>query len=197
MTRALVLSVLSCHLVTNPSKRLQLFQELKTAMPNPHKTPPLQDLERLPYLTAVILEGLRLADNSSHRLLRSFPDTALIYSGMTIPPATIVSMTPIHLHHNPDIFPCPSEFRPERWLGDTTQKLRRYLVPFGKGTRACLGMHLAYADLYLAIAVIFRRFNFELHNVVKERDFVVSRDTFNGSTRADSKGVTARVVRAG
>ena len=191
-----MLLVLSCHLVTNPPKRLRLFRELQTAMPNPHKMLSLQELERLPYLTAVVLEGLRLADNSSHRLLRSFPNTALIYNGVTIPPETVVSMTPIHLHHNPIIFSDPSEFRPERWLGDGALRLRRYLVPFGKGTRACLGMHLAHAELYLAIAVVFRRFDFELVDVTKERDFVVSRDTFNGSTSAESKGVTATVVRA-
>lgn len=108
-------------------------------------------------------------------------------------------MTPIHLHHNASIFPHPSEFKPERWLlpGDGTQinnSLKRYLVPFGRGTRACLGVNLAMAELYLAIAVVFRRFDFELHDVIKERDWMVSRDNFNGSVSAESTGVMVRVM---
>lgn len=192
--RASVLLILSCHLATNTDKHLKLFQELKAAIPDPYTVPRLQDLEHLQYLTAAVLEGLRLSHNASHRLLRSFPDTSLIYRGMTIPAGTTISMTAIHLHMDPDIFPEPAEFKPERWLGNDQHELRRYFVPFGKGTRACIGINLAYAELYLAIAMVFRRFNFELHDVIKERDFVVSRDTFNGSMSPQSKGVTTRVI---
>ena len=44
--------------------------------------------------------------------------------------------------------------------------------------------------------MVIRRYEFELVGVVKERDWVVSRDTFNESVSAESKGVMARAVRA-
>ena len=57
------------------------------------------------------------------------------------------------IHVNPKIFPSPHEFRPERWLNNP--KLDRYLVSFSKGSRQCLGIDLAYAELYICIASIF------------------------------------------
>ena len=52
---------------------------------------------------------------------------------------TPVSMTGSFMHDNPSIFPDPRSFRPERWL-QSKDRLQKYLVPFSRGTRQCLGM---------------------------------------------------------
>jgi cytochrome P450 len=46
-----------------------------------------------------------------------------------------------YLHGNPEFFPDPEEFRPERWIDVEMQQptMKHRLVPFGKGTRQCLG----------------------------------------------------------
>lgn len=49
-------------------------------------------------------------------------------------------MTSVMLHDNPSLFPNPRSFEPERWLQPSKGQLRKYLVPFGKGSRQCLGM---------------------------------------------------------
>ncbi|KAL9024943.1 MAG: hypothetical protein Q9196_006142, partial [Gyalolechia fulgens] len=192
-TTGLTLLVTICHIVTNKNVRLKLYQELKTAMPDPHVILPLQDLEQLPYLTAVVLEGLRLGNASAFRLLRAYPDTTLDYGNSTIPAGTAISMTPLHVHENSKIFPDPYTFQPERWLIPEQQNLRKYLVAFAKGKRACLGKHIAWAELYLTVAMVLRRFNFELVDTVKERDWTVSKATVVGSVSSDSKGVMACV----
>jgi hypothetical protein len=47
-------------------------------------------------------------------------------------------------------------YRPDRWLATGERKrLEKYITSFGRGTRVCLGMNLAYAELYLATASIF------------------------------------------
>ncbi|KAI9710154.1 MAG: hypothetical protein M1820_002956 [Bogoriella megaspora] len=196
-TVAVVLTTTTCHLIANPDKQQKLFKELLTAMPNTLTPLPLQDLERLPYLTAVILEGHRLSHVSSHRLPRVFTSDTLTYASYTIPAGTTVSMTPLLMHENSSVFPFPHEFRPERWLGDKGTKLKRFLVPFAKGTRQCIGLNLANAELYMVLGMVFRRFAFEFEGVVKERDWTVSRDTVIGSMRKDSKGVIVRVKEAG
>ncbi|KAL8940289.1 MAG: hypothetical protein Q9211_002353 [Gyalolechia sp. 1 TL-2023] len=193
-TTGLTLLVTICHIVTNKNVRLKLYQELKTAMPDPHVILPLQDLEQLPYLTAVVLEGLRLGNASAFRLLRAYPDATLDYGNSTIPAGTAISMTPLHVHENSKIFPDPYTFQPERWLIPEQQNLRKYLVAFAKGKRACLGKHIAWAELYLTVAMVLRRFNFELVDTVKERDWTVSKATVVGSVSSDSKGVMARVM---
>ena len=194
-SRTLTLLVTTCQIVANQEIRVKLYRELETAMPNPNVVPPLQDLEQMPYLTAVLLEGLRVGNVSAFRLLRAYPDTALSYGDFKIPAGTPIAMTPLHVHENPTIFPDPSEFRPERWLIPDQQKLRRYLVAFAKGKRSCLGKHIAWAEMYLTIAMVFRRFNFELHDTVKERDYTVSKATAVGSVSDESEGVKARVIR--
>ena len=56
--------------------------------------------------------------------------------------------------HDEAIFPNSHKFIPERWLDDPKapdgKPLSRYNVSFGKGSRNCVGMQLAYAELYVA-----------------------------------------------
>ena len=54
------------------------------------------------------------------------------------------------------VFPEPKRFRPERWLEGDIDVKRRYLVPFSRGSRMCIGMNLAYAEAYHILAAIFR-----------------------------------------
>jgi|SRR5690606_34231417 len=70
-------------------------------------------------------------------------------------------------HHDEAVFPDSHNFVPERWLGTPTgpdgkKYLHRYMTSFGKGTRMCLGMHMAHAEIYNYMATIFRRFEMEL-----------------------------------
>jgi cytochrome P450 len=43
------------------------------------------------------------------------------------------------MHYDPDVFPDPKVFKPERWLGEIDSKMLRNYVPFAKGSRDCLG----------------------------------------------------------
>ncbi|KAI4095840.1 MAG: hypothetical protein LQ344_001394 [Seirophora lacunosa] len=112
----------------------------------------LQTLEQLPFLTAVILEGLRLSYGVATRLPRIAPDQTIRYGGYTIPPGfddgeqTPVSMSSMLLHHNPSVFPDPLTYHPQRWMGmGQRQRLERYLVNFSKGTRQCVGIKCVFS----------------------------------------------------
>ncbi|TVY60809.1 Cytochrome P450 monooxygenase sdnE [Lachnellula suecica] len=121
-----------------------------------HKRPTFNQLEQLPYLSGVVAEGLRLSYGVTTHMQRSSPDTALRCGDWVIPAGTSVSMSSILIHHNTSIFPDPHTFDPARWIGNPG--LKRYLVSFSKGSRQCLGMNLAYAEIYLALAYIVWRF---------------------------------------
>ena len=61
-----------------------------------------------------------------------------------IPADTAVAISILLLHHREDVYPDPFAFRPERWLG---RKPGTYeWIPFGGGTRRCLGAALAMAE---------------------------------------------------
>ncbi|MCJ1436172.1 hypothetical protein MMC27_005550 [Xylographa pallens] len=203
VTTAHVLSTTVYHILANPSILHRLQVELRGFMPDKDSKPNLTQVERLPYLTAIVKEGLRITGAIIHRSQRIALDRSLQYQNWTIPPGTIVSMTGYMNHINPAIFPAPEEFRPERWLKDegtstrgsgAAGNLEKYLLPWGKGTRICLGMNLAYAELYLTLAAIFRRFDLELFETSGE-DVRVVHDFIFGAPRLDSKGV--RVVVKG
>lgn len=95
--------------------------------------------------------------------------------------------------HDPAHFPEPHAFRPERWL-ESEDDLHRYWVPFGRGSRSCLGQHFATAELYIAIAALVRRFDFELFEMDARRDMDPVRDCFLGEQSLQSKGLRVRIV---
>ncbi|KAH9002849.1 hypothetical protein EDB83DRAFT_2184826, partial [Lactarius deliciosus] len=49
-----------------------------------------------------------------------------------------------------------------RWPGEDAETHEASLVPFSKGPRSCIGINLAYCELYLVIASVFRRFDLTL-----------------------------------
>lgn len=105
-------------------------------------------------------------------------------------------MTYAFMHLDPCIFPSPYEFIPERRLKDL--RLDRYLFSFSKGPRQCLGINLAYAELYLCLAGLFRRYGgpgnagpkgaFELFETTRE-DVEMKYDLFLPFPKKDSKRV--------
>ena len=193
VTTANVLAVTSYYILEQPHILHRLRAELQAAMPDQTTLAPLMQLERLPYLTAIINEGLRLSHGIVHRLQRVAPDRALTFNGWTIPSGTAVSMSGFMIHINPAIFPEPQEFRPERWLKqDSTARLQKYLISFSKGTRACQGINFAYAELYLTLAAVFRRLNLELYQTTRA-DVDVVHDFLVGVPRLDSKGIRVTV----
>lgn len=197
ITSARAMSTIVYHVLANPKILQTVQKELREAIPigsDISTQALLVQLEHLPYFEATITEGLRIANSIARRVVRVAPDRSLKFQNWVIPPGTAVSMTSDLMHTDPIIFPAPREFRPERWLqSDTgsTVPLKKYLMPFGKGSRICLGINLAYAELFLTLAALFRRFELELFETTRA-DVDVAHDFVAGTPRLDSKGV--RVV---
>ena len=119
----------------------RLRKEIKLVQSDAQTPPDLQKLERLPYLTGVAMEGIRLSYGTSTRLPRISPNESLAYGKYTIPPGTPVSMTNVLLLKHEDVYDDPESFKPERWLDSSEKRrLERYFQPFLRGTRNCLGM---------------------------------------------------------
>ncbi|KAI0452902.1 cytochrome protein [Xylaria acuta] len=191
--RTLTISVY--HIVENPSTYHRLREELFTAIPDPEKIPSWAVLQQLPFLTACIEESLRLSYGVAQRIPR-LHDHDLTYGDFVIPKGTIVSMSIYDVSHDETIFPNSFEYRPERWLGNPRspdgRRLSRYMVVFGRGTRSCVGMQLAYAELFIGLATIFRHFNFEIYETDRT-DVEAARDCFVPRPASRSKGVRVLV----
>jgi len=147
-TTAWTLTTISFHLINNPSILHKLRSELEAAIPDLTARPDSRFLEKLPYLSACIQEGIRLSYGVSSRNPRISPDKTTRYKDFEIPAGTPVSMTIVDVHHDENIYPNSRAFIPERWLGNPETgngaSLNRYFVAFGKGARSCLGVKYVY-----------------------------------------------------
>ncbi|KAJ9149242.1 Trichodiene oxygenase [Pleurostoma richardsiae] len=133
------LTVIAFRVVNDPVVYAKLHAELKEAFPDPDNMPYLE-LEKLPYLTAVIKEGLRLSYGIVHHLPRVVPEGGATFNGYFLPEGTVVGMSNWTMHRLPAVFPDPDKFDPERWLDpDKARHLDKYLTIFSRGNRMCIG----------------------------------------------------------
>ncbi|KAJ4387870.1 hypothetical protein N0V93_008473 [Gnomoniopsis smithogilvyi] len=166
LTTSHALCVAAFHLLDQPSCLAKLRVELLQALPGPDSSCSLADLQKLPYLGAVVKESFRLGyGGSGTRLARVAPNETMRYVEKMgdeekvwyIPPGTPVGMTSYQILTDEEIFPDPFGFHPERWLAADTEVQERYLIVFNAGTRSCVGQNLARAELLLMVAKLFRR----------------------------------------
>lgn len=132
----------------------------------------------------------------------------MIYGPFTIPPGVIFSTDSYGAHHDETLFPDSHSFVPERWLDNPRapalktygssqiekggRLLSRYNVAFSKGTRQCLGMHLATAELFITLANVVRRCKFEMYET-EWKDIGFVRDMFVPHPDPSSKGLRVLV----
>ena len=162
LTTSWTLSLALFHVLQQPGVLRKLRDELFAAMPDPDEHLSLVQLENLPYLRAVVREALRHGIGTSSRLGRIAPEETLVCRDpstgkqVDLPPGTVVSMSPYVTVMDPNVFPDPLGFHPERWL-ENGERLENFLVIFGGGSRNCLGMALVHAEMHLMLAKLFRR----------------------------------------
>ncbi|CAG9982715.1 unnamed protein product [Clonostachys byssicola] len=174
---ASVLRVILFNLYTDSSMLQRLRAELADASANSAELD-LKTLEQLPYLTSVVMEGLRLSPAIATRMARVAPERDLFYENQRIPAGTAVGMTSILVHWDESLYPEPKRFNPDRWIDPSPWKIGdKVFVPFSKGTRDCMGRHLAWAELYIFISTIVEQFDFELPEA-KQGDFDCCGDQF-------------------
>jgi cytochrome P450 len=107
------------------------------------------------YLTAAINEILRLRPvlpNAEPRLTKREVEIG----GMRYPPGVVLLASAYLVHHDPDLYPEPAAFRPERFLGNPPGTYT--WLPFGGGRRRCLGASFAIEEMKIALRTVIRSF---------------------------------------
>ncbi|KAL1876934.1 hypothetical protein Daus18300_002540 [Diaporthe australafricana] len=194
-TTSSVLTLIAFYIISEPRIGDRLRSDLKTAMAGIPAGQTLQwtQLEKIPYLNACIREGARIG-RTFRRNGRISPDQDLQYKQWTIPKNTLVSMSLSLQHVDPEVFPEPNKYNPERWLGEYNPRMDDYMQPFSKGSRDCLGKNLARAELYIAIGTLFRPGGPRLAiSGCDESDIFPVNDKEWGVPKPDSRGLSVRV----
>jgi cytochrome P450 len=168
-TTAITFTAAFYLLIKHPIVKERLRDELKAAqLRDELSSPPRwKEVDRLPYLNAVLKEVLRLYPPFNFSLDRIVPKSGAVISGKFIPPGTEIGCQVDSIHRDPAIFGPDSEtFRPERWLDtcfDQRKLMDRSFLSFSTGKRICMGRHIAWLELKKVLPLVL--LNFEVSEV--------------------------------
>lgn len=189
-TTAAVLTWTLYLLMQHPEKQEKVVQEIDSVLGD--RAPSLEDIGSLPYLRAILSESLRLYPQPPILIRRALSDDVLPSglngdpNGYPIGKGADLFISVWNLHHSPYLWKDPDAFRPERfsekfenpdfngaWAGynPEAQGSAMYpneiaadfaFLPFGGGSRKCVGDQFALMEAVVAMAMMLRRFKFEL-----------------------------------
>ncbi|CAL4138344.1 unnamed protein product, partial [Meganyctiphanes norvegica] len=135
-----------------------VWQELTDVLNDPMATVTYEDLGKMKYTEAVILETMRLYPPIPFFVSR-ITSSKWSYNGLTIPAGTVVEAPVWSIHHDPEIYPEPKKFKPERFLPE--ERASRHSLshlPFGAGPRNCIGLRFALLEAKLTLALTVQKF---------------------------------------
>ncbi|XP_062566717.1 cytochrome P450 3A29-like isoform X2 [Saccostrea cucullata] len=155
-TTANTMNFVSYELAVNQEVQDRVVQEIKDQIGKDE--PNYENVNKLQYMEQVILETLRMYPPLP-RLTREIGETVVIKDYTFLKGGTVV--IPVYgLHHNPDYWPDPEKFDPDRFENSKNVQNKFYYMPFGLGPRMCLGMRLAMLELKIALVHVLRRVRF-------------------------------------
>ncbi|ORY02568.1 cytochrome P450 [Clohesyomyces aquaticus] len=174
-TTAISLSVILYYLLKNRPTFDALRKEIDSHPENGessnHTT--FKQSQDMPYLQAVIKEALRLHPATGLPLERVVPPGGATICEKFFPEGTIVGTNTWVVHRDPSLWGADADdFKPERWLIEDKEKLscmERNWIPFGLGSRNCIGRHISFLEISKLIPRLVRNFNFELDEELKGR----------------------------
>ncbi|XP_054156812.1 cytochrome P450 3A9-like [Oppia nitens] len=117
-------------------------------------------VSKLEYMECVINETMRLYPPLISFVARETNADYPIGTNITIPKGTAVQFATYYMHHDPDYWPEPEKFDPERFSSGDSRRHPYSWQPFGSGPRNCVGIRLAYFEIKLCLAKLL--FNYRL-----------------------------------
>ncbi len=152
-------SILWCaaYLGAQPDLMKKIQSELDTVLQG--RAPTYDTLWQLPFMHSVIIETLRISAPSPVNM-RLIQEDVLI-DGYRVPKGTVFFLSIIAMHHNPELWPEPFVFKPERFINSDAEKYPRHaFMPFGVGAKGCIGGRFAITEISLALAGLLQRCSF-------------------------------------
>ncbi|PKS13186.1 hypothetical protein jhhlp_000531 [Lomentospora prolificans] len=168
-TSATAIRMVMLYLMTNPSAYIRLQSEIDGAIELQKISSPIKNVEarELPFLQAVIKEGLRVLPPAGGAFYKTVPPEGDVIAGLFVPGGTHIGSSPLGVQHSKEIFGADVEvFRPERWLEAGEEQLRTMNntvdLVFHSGRYQCLGKSVALMEFNKIFVELLRRYDFQL-----------------------------------
>lgn len=137
-TTSTTLSLFLYEISKNQDAQSKVIEEVDSYFEK-NKSIEYECVNEMPYVTACIEETLRLYPVLG-LIAREVMDDYTLPSGLRLQKGDRVHIPIYHIHRNPDHFPEPEQFRPERFYGEAKKDVKPFtFFPFGEGPRLCLG----------------------------------------------------------
>ncbi|XP_058105674.1 cytochrome P450 89A2-like [Magnolia sinica] len=182
-TTSTSLQWIMANLVRHQDVQAKLVEEIEQVVGDGREDIEEEDLQRMSYLKAVIMEGLR-RHPPAHFVLPHAVSEEVLLEGYTIPKNATVNFMVAEMGWDGNVWEDPMEFRPERFLGegeavvDITGSREIKMMPFGAGRRICPGLGLAMLHVEYFVANLVREFEWmavggEEVDLAEKRQFTV------------------------
>ena len=143
-------------LAQHPEVTAALYEELTSVLHG--DAPTIGQLDQLTMLDWVLKESLRLFPPIP--FVSRVSNEAVELGGYRVPARTELHLSMYHTHRDPDIYPEPNAFRPDRW--STLRPGTNEYLPFGIGSRVCPGKALAMLQMKMFLSMLVQRYRLEL-----------------------------------
>ncbi|KAM5194429.1 cytochrome P450 4V2 [Mantella aurantiaca] len=142
---------------SHPEMQRKAHKELDEVFGESDRSVTMEDLKRLRYLEAVIKEALRIFPSVPFFARTVCEDCTI--RGFHVPKGVNALIIPYALHRDPEYFPDPEEFKPERFFPENTSGRNPYAyVPFSAGLRNCIGQRFALMEEKVVLSTLLRHF---------------------------------------
>ena len=167
-TSALAIGYSLFNIGHHPEVERKLFAEVvKVCGHDTNEDIDTDQIRQMTYLDQVVKESLRLYP-SVPVVMRATRHKMQI-ADHTIPGDTTLATSIYHVHRNPEIWPEPEKFDPERFSAENQAGRDPYAyIPFSAGPRNCIGQKFAMVEVKLVLAHVIRRF--EIETLTKKED---------------------------
>ena len=149
-----------------PEVQNRLFEEVKKELPAKDSKLSMKSLDKLPYLRAVLKETMR-THPAAPAMARVLPQSMEL-NGYQIPENTVYVFCHYHMGNSDRYIDQPGKFMPERWMrgsdGSETKVHPFLILPFGHGSRMCVGKRFAEQEVSVFLAKMVQNFEIEWHH---------------------------------
>jgi cytochrome P450 len=165
-TTSAVMAALFFYLVNDADVLAKLTTEIRTTFTSLDAIKSGKMLQSCSYLQACIDEVLRMNPHGAAESRRQVLPGGLRLKEDIIPAGTIIGCDVFAIHHNPEIFPDPFRFRPERWIvgngvdAESVKVREASIFAFSYGSHGCPGRHLARMELLVTMARLIFQYDF-------------------------------------
>lgn len=173
-TTATAMRAILYHVLRDREVYNKLCSEIRGA--NLDSPVPFAQANALPYLTAVIKEGMRIHPSVGMMLVRTVPKEGTILCGYKIGGGVEVGINPWIIQRDEKVFPDPDRFLPDRWLSsvssdDQLRDINRSFLTFGHGSHTCSGRWISTMEITKLIPTLLLEFEMNLVNRGKSYNF--------------------------